>query len=643
MHWRHRQNVRSAQCTGSIYTFPGSLFTGVFIGQESCISLHNCGQLRDKNRYKISIDWVAQKNDFDSVQWMDKRHSDAHVRTDRHGLQSHQSIGELLAHSSLLGVPMKFMKTIVALTFSAIALVPSISALAQANIADLQGTAGTVLTVDANTGSDVNVGIGQPLRTLQAAVDKALINSSRGLATKVLVSPGEYRETLNIEQTSSTAAPITFEALTTGTVTVSGSDVLSHPFHASSNQSIYSYTWNYNFGLCSVPSGWPGSKMPTIIRRREMVFVNNVLMTQVLSASSMHAGTFYVDEGANAIRVWPKSGTNMSTAKVEAAVRSSTLNVSGRSNVTFRGMVFQHATTCINQSGANVNSSSNVLFDNVLVQWNSWGGLGINNSNGITVQNSIANHNGGVGFGGFHDKNAHYINNEASYNNWRGAMGSFYDWGMGGLKLMGLHTGTISGLRAVGNYAQGLWFDTDNKNITISNVHLIGNRVANLQLEANPGPIALNSSALCSGDLGVNVIDTDHFTATGNTFYGNGGNSGKGAQFFVAGNPGGRSQVDWESHASYVLHTANTTLKNNVLQSSGSGQNVFKTYLSSGDFSHFTTNFTGSGNHWYDSTSTNKFAMPAGHTTNLKGWQAAVRDDYSSYWGYSSSAAGACK
>ena len=537
---------------------------------------------------------------------------------------------------------MKSMKTIVALSFSAITLVPSISALAQANIADFQGTAGTVLTVDANTGSDVNAGFGQPLRTLQAAVDKALINSSRGLATKVLVSPGEYRETLNIEQTSSAAAPITFEALTIGTVTVSGSDILSHPFHASSNMSIYSYTWNYNFGLCPVPSGWPSSKMPTIVRRREMVFVNNAMLTQVLSASSMRAGTFYVDEGANAIRVWPKSGTNMSTAKVEAAVRSSTLNVSGRSNVAFRGMVFQHATTCINQNGANVNSSSNVLFDGVLVQWNSWGGLGINNSNGVTVQNSIANHNGGVGFGGFHDKNAHYYNNEASYNNWRGAMGSFYDWGMGGVKMMGMHTATISGLRAVSNQAQGLWFDTDNKYITISNVHLLRNKVANLQLEANPGPISLSNSASCYGDLGINVIDTDHLTATGNTFYGNGGSSGKGAQFFLAGNPGGRYQVDWESHSSYTLHTQNTTWKNNVMQSSGSGQNVFRTYLSSTDFGHFTSNFTGSGNHWYDPTSTYKFAMPAGHTTNLKGWQAAVRDDYSSYWGYLSTAAGKC-
>ena len=112
---------------------------------------------------------------------------------------------------------MKSLKTtLVALTFSAITLVPSISALAQANLADLQATAGTVISVDANTGSDVNAAIGQPLRTLQAAVNQAVLNSSRGLATKVLVSPGEYRETLNINETSSQAAPITFEALNSG-------------------------------------------------------------------------------------------------------------------------------------------------------------------------------------------------------------------------------------------------------------------------------------------------------------------------------------------------------------------------------------------------------------------------------------------
>jgi hypothetical protein len=533
------------------------------------------------------------------------------------------------------------MRAILALCVSTVTL-PTLL-FAQANMADLQGSVGTVITVDANIGSDVNPVIGQPLKTLQAAVDQALINSSRGVASKVLIGPGEYRETLNIDQTSSQLAPITFEALQTGTVVVSGSDILTHPFQASPNKSIYSYAWNYNFGLCPIPAGWPSNRISAIVRHREMVFVNSVFLTQVLSASSMHAGTFYVDQAAHAIRIWPFAGTNMATATVEAAVRTTTLNVSGQKNLVFKGIVFQHASSCINDDGANVNSSSNVLFDSVLVQWNNWGGLDINSSNGITVRNSIASHNGGNGMGGFKDQNVLFENNEASYNNWRGGMGGFYDWGMGGLKFGGLHTGTVNGFRAVGNQSQGLWFDTDDKNITIIGAHLIGNKVTNLQLEANPGPISVSNSSLCFGDLGMTVIDTEYLTVTSSVFYGNGGSSGKGAQFFLAGNPGGRHGVDWETNQAYFLHTQNTTLKNNVFQNSGSGENVFRTYLSSSDFSHFTANFAGSGNHWYDSTSTNKFVLSGGRVTNLKGWQAAVHNDFSSTWGNTSTAAAACK
>lgn len=537
---------------------------------------------------------------------------------------------------------MRSMTPILALCLSGMAL-PTTLVFGQANMADLQGGVGTVVTVDASTGSDENAGIGQPFKTLQAAVEQALTNSTRGMATKLLIAAGEYRETLNIDATSSQLAPITFEAMHPGTVVISGSDLLTHPFHASGNQAIFSYTWNYNFGLCPIPPGWPSAKVSTIVRHREMVFVNSVLLTQVLSFSSMRAGTFYVDQAAHAIRVWPFAGTNMTTAKVEAAVRTTTLNVSGKKNLVFKGIVFQHASSCINDDGANVNSSSNVLFDSVVVQWNNWGGLDINGGNGVTVRNSIASHNGGNGMGGFKDKNVLFENNEASYNNWRGAMGGLLDWGMGGVKFGGVHTGTVNGLRAVQNQSQGLWFDTDDRNITINNVHLIGNRVANLQLEANPGPITVSNSFFCSGDLGMTIIDTEYLTVTSSVFYGNGGSSGKGAQFFLAGNPGGRSGVDWETHQPYFLHTQNTTLKTDVFQDTGSGQNVFRTYLSNSDFSHFTANFTGSGNHWYDSTSTTKFVLPGGRRTNLKGWQAAVRDDYSSTWGNTSTAASACK
>ena len=223
-------------------------------------------------------------------------------------------------------------------------------------------------------------------------------------------------------------------------------------------------------------------------------------------------------------------------------------------------------------------------------------------------------------------------------------MGDFYDWGMGGLKLRGLHTGTVNGFRAVGNQSQGLWFDTDNKNITITGAHLIGNKVANLQLEANPGPISVSNSSVCSGDLGMN--HHRHGSFDGNLDVSSTGMAAvreKARSSSLQGIPADGRSLIGKVQESYFLHTQNTTLKNNVFQDSRSGQNVFRTYLSSGDFSHFTANFTGSGNHWYDPTSTNKFVLPNGHVTNLKGWQAAVRDDYSSTWGYTSTAAGACK
>ena len=117
-----------------------------------------------------------------------------------------------------------------------------------------------------------------------------------------------------------------------------------------------------------------------------------------MSFADMRAGTFYVSEASSVMHIWPgPSVPNINSAVVEAAVRPQTLSMNGRSNVVFRGLVFRHAANCINTAGANVNNSSNVLFDQVQAVWNNWGGLGINSSSQITVQNSVGSNNGGVG------------------------------------------------------------------------------------------------------------------------------------------------------------------------------------------------------------------------------------------------------
>ena len=117
---------------------------------------------------------------------------------------------------------------------------------------------------------------------------------------------------------------MTFQATQTGSAVIAGSDVLTNWYHTTNNSSIYTHSWTYNFGACAIPSGWP-TNFAGVVLRTEMIFVNGVPLTQVMSFSALRAGTFYVDEGANEINIWPSSSTDMNTALVEAAVRPQTL------------------------------------------------------------------------------------------------------------------------------------------------------------------------------------------------------------------------------------------------------------------------------------------------------------------------------
>jgi hypothetical protein len=189
--------------------------------------------------------------------------------------------------------------------------------------------------------------------------------------------------------------------------------------------------------------------------------------------ANVKPGTFYFSDTYQLVHIAPPTGTNMSTAVVEAAIRPNTLTVTGRSNLVVRGLVYRHAANCFNTAGASISSSNNVLIDSVQALWNNWGGLGVYTSNNYTVQNSVANYNGGAGILGDKDKNSIYSFNETDYNNWRGAQGAFYDWAMGGAKLIRMRTTTVQNNYSYNNQAEGLWFDTDNQNITIDNATLV--------------------------------------------------------------------------------------------------------------------------------------------------------------------------
>jgi len=521
----------------------------------------------------------------------------------------------------------------------AILVISGIRASAQAQITKGQAT---YIYVDAASGSDGNSGSKtSPLKTIQAAVDRADNNNINNIATQIIVNSGVYRESVNIGTYRSTQATVTIQAAATGGAIIDGADVLDNWSLTSSG--IYTHGWTANLGTCDIPAGWPGN-IPAIARRTEMLFVNGVPLTQVMDRSQLRPGTFFVSESSSLIYMDPPSGVKVSSATIEAAIRPLTLNIAGRDNIVLRGLVFRHAASCINTPSVVVNSSSNILFDSDQAMWNNWAGIGVFGTNNVTIQNSVASYNGGVGFMSANDQYVLFNYNESDYNNWRGAQGALYDWGMGGAKFMYMRSTTVQNHYSYHNQAQGLWIDTDNKDVTINHVTLSGNTMAALQLEADEGPITLENSNLCRSGAGVNILNVENLTIKNNNFY---NNSGTGifdpAEIFVAGYAGGHPLYDWLTGQYYNLMTKGTVLSGNTFEDAGSGQYVFGTYLAGGDWSQFATTLNASNNRWYDPDTMSDFKIPGSKAVTLAEWQSATGTDYSSRWGKASmSPAGAC-
>src|SRR6516164_464018 len=253
--------------------------------------------------------------------------------------------------------------------------------------------------VDVNTGSDSNPGTAsQPLKTIGAAASKAINNNHQGVGSRVIINPGTYRESISVGKNfRSTSLPMTFQAATNGTVVVSGADVWTGWTPYSGNPSIYTQAWPYQWGECPGSAGSPIEQK--VVLRQEMIMVNGTPLTEVLSLTAMRPGTFFPDEANATVYVFPPAGTNMTTATVEVATRPNLFTDDRQSYLVLRGLTFQYANSCRQNSAVTItNHATNVLIDTDSFRWNNAEGLGLISLQNFTVQSSVANHNGEIGF-----------------------------------------------------------------------------------------------------------------------------------------------------------------------------------------------------------------------------------------------------
>lgn len=504
---------------------------------------------------------------------------------------------------------------------------------AQANVNENLET--VTVYVDTVHGSDSNPGTqSKPYATIGKAASVATTNNQSNIGTRVIINPGTYREAVTlVKDGKTTTKPITFEAATNGTVVVSGADVWTG-WTASSN--LYTHSWQYRWGTCAAQPA-PAPLQQEIMLREEMILVNGTSMTEVLSKTAMQPGTFYVDESTSTVYLWPPSGTNMATATVEVATRPQLFSAQ-QSDVVLRGLTFQYANSCRGSAAVEFSDLvTNILIDTDSFLWNNAIGLALLSPQYFTVQNSVANHNGQKGFGTHEVKYGSWQSDTANYNNWRGAQGALYVYDSGAVRLFLDHNSTFNNIVTLFNQTQGVHFDTDNENATITS-QVSAYNLYGLLLEKSQGPVTVSNSYFCGNNLlsqgdagGFDIRNSEKATLTSNVFYGNYTN-----QISQNGIAGGQEVSNWETGQTYNLINENITLSKNTFATNSNTAHVFFDNMGNNAWTDFVNTLSSDHNTWSAGTNTTAFLLPTptvGTKTSFSGWQELTRQDMQSTWG----------
>lgn len=467
-------------------------------------------------------------------------------------------------------------------------------------------------------GSDAAAGtMDAPLRTVAEGLRRAVANRAKGLGTRVLLLPGTYRESLAAAYASTLGPLIVIEAYQRHQAVISGADRFTD---WSCGAGACTHAWTNDWGAS--PNPWPGDiAIGELALRREMVVVNGVSLTQVASVAALTPGSFYVDEGANLLRVVPPAGVDLAGSEVEVAVRPVLLRTQGLSNLVIDGVVFRHAASQFRQAAVDIVDQTDVTLRNARVEWNGQNGLSLKGRR-FTVEDVSIAHNGSSGIVGYRLTDTLVRRVDVSFNNWRGELGGYTTWEVGN-KFVQAHRVAFEEYRATHNRSRGLWLDSDNADITIDGAVLCDNLEDGLFVEANQGPLTLRDATLCrNGAAGLLTSATMNFTVQRTTIEAN-----LERQVNLSGSFG-HAITDWESGQRYDLENRDWSWTENTIRSAGGGPVITTTYPSSGWTTLMSTSTF--DRNQYASSTANTFQVSGGAFVDFAGWKANTGQDGSS-------------
>jgi len=240
-----------------------------------------------------------------------------------------------------------------------------------------------------NAASDSVTGL-DPYKPL-STITKALANSEEylgaGLGVKIAISPGIYRESgLTVKPKGNGNKFLNTELVIEGThpdsVIITGADLWNEGWERLSNKR-WRHQWDYSFTKLNA---W-GGLLSELGTKREMIFVDDLWMRQVLSIDDLGDNTFYVHDN-NYIYVEVADSIDFENSNKEVSLRGDGINApwppqrllsvpAEKDKVVLRNLTFRYANMRMQNAGQVYINNWKTIIDNCVVEWSNGFGLQI--------------------------------------------------------------------------------------------------------------------------------------------------------------------------------------------------------------------------------------------------------------------------
>lgn len=387
---------------------------------------------------------------------------------------------------------------------------------------------GRAVFVDAASTAENTDGSAQsPYRTIARAVADARAGDT------ITVRGGVYRECIEFVTGGKPNAPITLRAAPGETVTLDGADRVTGltPVNEASAQAGLqlwrkaAYESRYRlFGgpayrqrmIAQGPSG-----VEQIERRSQgdMLWLDGRLLKQVLRRQDLAARTFWVDRDKHELFLALAAGDAAEDHLIEACTRG-TLIYGDASYIHLRRLHLTRSSSLPVIFGAALAISETTrgwVVEDCIVDWNNFYGISVRGGDHRILRNLVQN-NGVEGIGGAICDNVLLDGNSSLANNWQ--RGIRTGWTGGGGKFSGSRGVTIRNHFAAFNRGPGVWFDGDNRNITIEN-SIFHHNADGLMVEISPGPTVFRNNLCFANGAGIIVAESGQVRVENNTLVAN--------------------------------------------------------------------------------------------------------------------------